>query len=142
MLLLKADDLKGHLRRDIGVAVTVAAYPAPEGERGTVGLGSEEASPLGEQVLDDRTVQGVKVIDRIAGLVERVWLDHPEIVGQPQTLDNLGQATIIAPARAFELVGDLAEVVENRPPGCLGRMGGKHRADLDPGRGLSELLLV
>ncbi len=124
-----------HLARrrgsDVGVAVAVATDPGAEAERAHVGgqVDPERHEPVA-QLLEDvgqgTGRQPLEVVDDVAGLVGRLGLLEPDLVGEPQQLHRL-----LEPARPTRVVGllqqggDATQLVDRRAPGDLGRVGGE-----------------
>ena len=80
--------------------------------------------------------QLLEVVDGVARLVDRLGPRHPQLVGLPQQLDDLGQPAVRCAVRGslVEQLGDPAQLGQDRTAGGLGRVGGEHRADGEPGR--------
>ena len=86
--------------------------------------------------------QLVEVEDRRFGLVERLGSLRPELVRLPDLVDQLRDPPIdpllLAGGRGglepfLQEIGQIAELGQDRAPGCLRRVGGEDRSDLQTG---------
>ena len=147
-LVLQPQRLHGHLRRDAGIAVPIAAGPRPEAQRdGIDGEVHVEAGEHGSQIIEHRR-NGVErcVLDvehDVARLVDRIRALPPQLVGQPQQVDDLGQLAV----RALDNVqageagrfsglfvedgGHRPELGQRRTPRRFGGVGGEHRPHVE-----------
>ena len=140
------------LRRDVGVAVSVAADPRAEVEERR-DLDLVVGVVLGERPFEIAIHGGNGVRDRpdevdeaAPDLVEHGQGDGPQLVRSPQLLDGCQHL----PADVFEIrVGalvelaqeaeDALELLQRRAPASLGRMRGHHQAELSPSQEHREL---
>ncbi len=135
-------DLGGDRRRDVGVAVAVAAHPGAEAHRGRV-----ERQPLAGGV-EQRPIQLAQVggqgvpQDLIEqhqpgpGLVDRGGAPAPQLIGLPDGLDLapqvlrrrrplLGQQ--VGPVARRQRLGDAPVLLQQGPARRLGGVGGQHQ---------------
>ncbi len=143
--MLQVQHVERHRRRDVGVAVAVAAGPGAEAQRPRR-LGQLDAHARGlavelvEQVGHDLRRDRAQVVHGRPRLVLRLGLHHAQLVGLPQQVDELGQATLDrgrlrrrSPG-VLELerhLGDLAQQPQHGPPARLGGVRREHRSVLD-----------
>ncbi len=152
VLVLEDQDVPGHLGCDVRVAVAVAADPGAEGEgAGLVGEPDAHAGQFRGEVLEHvahgARVQLVQVVDGVAGLVGRFGAYDAQLVGLPHQVDVLGQPGVVAASvglddRGLQERGDAAQLVEDRAAGGLGGVGREHRADVEVGDRLTQVLGV
>ena len=129
--MLELEHAPGAVRPDVGIAVAVAADPAPEGERPRVRrqLQLEPAQLVGEHLEHVRHsigVQAVEVPDRVARLVHHVRLRDAQLVGLPEQVHGLLEPRGGARVRSLQQLGYLPQLVEHGPPRGLRRVGGEH----------------
>jgi hypothetical protein len=134
--------LHGDGRRDVGVAVAVAAGPGaePQGRRRQWELDAEAAQHLGEIGEHGGHRDACRVLEveeRVAGLVDRLRPLPAQLVGQPEQVDHLGQSAVgpggkLRSGRQRRLgrldvedLGDGAQLRERRPASRLSRVGGE-----------------
>ncbi|MDR6117543.1 hypothetical protein QE370_000727 [Aeromicrobium sp. SORGH_AS981] len=152
--VLQVQHVERDLRRDVRVAVAVAAGPRAEAQRSgrrrqldadARGLPVE----LVEQARHDLRRDRAQVVDGGTRLVERLGLDDPQLVGLPQQVDQLGQTSLVGrgvrggATRVLEVahdLGDLAQQPQHRAPARLGGVGGEHGAVLHAGEHVGQLL--
>jgi len=145
--VLDEQHVPGHGRGDVRVAVAVAADPGAERERGGGDrhLDAQLGQHRGQVGQHPRRRPGgelAQVVDRVARLVPRVGADQPQLIGLPQRVDELGQALLgagplalvrpvgrLAAGLGIELVGDGAQLGQDRPAGRLGGVGREDRPD-------------
>ncbi len=151
MFVLDQQNVSGHLRRHVRVAVAVAADPGAERQRAAVRRRRhtkflQRIGKIREDLWCRIGVKITKVVDRVASLVGRVRPVDPQLIGLPQQVDQLGEAPLAVGRAAVErgtrrlgvqLVRDRAQLRQDRAPGRLGRVRGEHRPDRQPscGRG-------
>ena len=142
---LEVEDGERGAGRDVGVAVPVAADPGAEADWGAVGVepfadvledGGHVVEELGHGVPD----RLVDVVEDEAGLVEGVGSVVADLVGLPHGLDELVDAPVDARlvgrgaprlGALLDEVGDAGQLVEDRPTGGLGGVGGEDGLEVD-----------
>ena len=146
-VVLQLQHGRGHLRRDQGVAVAVAADPAPEAQGAGVGRQLDaDARELGvqlvEQVAAHPAQQLLQVVDRRPCLVGGGGAVDAQFVGLPDQVDRLGEPAPDAGlvdrglARIGALVQQLADALQLGEHGAtrrLGGVGGEHRPHVEAG---------
>jgi hypothetical protein len=151
---LELEDTERGGRRDVRVAVAVAADPRTETHRNPLAKFPTEADERGIDVLEEfrQSVDehlAEEVEDR-PRFVLRCRLGPTELVGQPDGVDEFvhspidpAQVCVARPdiASLFDERGDLGQLVENRTAGCLCRVSGEHRTKIQR-RGRGEDLLI
>ena len=153
--VLQVQDLQGHRGRDVGVAVAVTAGPGAEAQRAR-GRRQRDVEPgqlaveLLEQVGHDLGGDRAQVVDRRAGLVGRLGPHDPQLVGLPQQVDELGEASLVGPplrrpdgagppSRAT-VSATLRSSRSTRAAAGLGGVGGEDGAVLEPPQHRGEQL--
>jgi hypothetical protein len=154
--VLQRQHLHGRRRRHVRVAVAIAAGPGAEAQRrrrhGQVDTeASEDGGDVGQHLRDGQPLGVDQVEHRVPGLVDRLGPLPPELVGQPQQVDDLGEVPVgpfgeVGPGRAgglgrlrVEEVGEGMQLGERRSPRRLGGMSGEHRPHLELARDALEL---
>ena len=138
----------GHLRRDRGIAVPVAADPAAKTQEGRSRRAErrvERAKDLGHHAEERLVEDGHEGADLVQGLD----LGRPHLGGAPQRVDLLAQPaigfdllTIGDPwiVEAFELLSDAADRGHDRTAPRLRRVSGEDRMELQAGHELGQAL--
>ena len=159
LLVLQREHVHGDPGCDVGVAVAVAAGPGAEPQwRGRGGKVDAEAGEHGGQVGQHLRDGGARCVDEVedgvAGLVDRLGSLPPQLVGEPEQVDDLRQPPIragfeIGPWRqggfgglGIEELGDSPELGERRAPSRLRRVRGEDRPDLETRGGDGELVVT
>ena len=145
---LQREHIARGLRGHVGVAVTVTADPAPERQGAGVRRQLDPAvGQLVPQLVEDVGYGGgrepLEVVDDVARLVDGLGRLDADLVGAPEQLDGLlqppGPSSIL---RLLQQRRHPAQLVDGRPTGDLGRMGGEHRTDRDVPKPLSDVVDV
>ena len=151
-VVLQAEHLQRHLRGDERVAVAVAAGPRAEAQRSGVSGqldadGAELVLQLLHQAGDDVLGDLGEVVERGPRLVGGLRLGDAQLVGLPQQVDQLGEATlgarVVTGAAARVLGGgdrrgDLAQQPQHGAARGLGGVGGEDGAVLHPAEHLGQ----
>ena len=140
-LPLQAEHRLGGGGGDVGVAVPVTAHPGAEPDRRMGGVhlpadGFQGGRYVVEQVghgLPDRLAD---VVEDGPCLVERVGSLVADLVGLPDRLDQFLDPPVHAAevslgttvlAALLDELGDSSQLLQDRPPGCLGGVCGEYR---------------
>ena len=144
--VLEDEDVTGHVRRDVGVAVAVAADPAAEAQRprGRRQVDTQAGQLVGqvlEHVADGVQHQLVEVVGGVARLVERLGPVEAELGGLPQQVDDLGDPPV-GPrvVGGVEQLGDPPPLRQDRPAGRLGRVRREDRPHRETGHQVGHLV--
>ena len=146
--MLQREHLHRHGRRHVRVAVAITAGPRAEAQgrgrhRQVDAEAGKDGGDVGQHLRDGQPLGVDQVEHRVAGLVDRLGALSPELVGEPQQVDDLGQPSVgplgeVGSRRErrlgrlrVEQVGEGVELGQRRPTGRFGGMGREHRPHLE-----------